>query len=125
MSQSAPSSQTFVLPREIAGIRIPDTALAKKALDLSFRVSPAVVHAHALRTFVFGALVGQAQKLRPYDEELFFLAAVLHDPTMRRKLADVHMIDAVGSTPSELATFLAREIETYSAIVKAANIKAE
>jgi hypothetical protein len=28
-------------------------------------------------TNVFGTLVGQAQKLR-YDEELFFLAAVLH-----------------------------------------------
>jgi len=44
---------------------------------------------------------------------------------MRAKLADVHMINAVGSTPAELAAFLAQEIETYSAIVKAANIKAE
>jgi len=44
---------------------------------------------------------------------------------LRAKLADVHMINAVGSTPAELAAFLAQEIETYSAIVKAANIKAE
>ena len=53
------------------------------------------------------------------------LAAVLRDASMRAKLADVHMINAVGSTPAELAAFLAQEIETYSAIVKAANIKAE
>jgi tripartite-type tricarboxylate transporter receptor subunit TctC len=53
------------------------------------------------------------------------LATVLRDATMRTKLADVHMINAVGSTPAELAAFLAQEIETYSAIVKAANIKAE
>ena len=53
------------------------------------------------------------------------LATVLRDATMRAKLADVHMINAVGSTPAELAAFLAQEIETYSAIVKAANIKAE
>jgi tripartite-type tricarboxylate transporter receptor subunit TctC len=53
------------------------------------------------------------------------LATVLRDPGMRAKLAEVHMVDAVGSTPAELADFLAREIATYSAIVKAANIKAE
>jgi tripartite-type tricarboxylate transporter receptor subunit TctC len=53
------------------------------------------------------------------------LASVLRDPAMRSKLAQVHLINAVGSTPAELAAFLAREIEVYSAIVKAANIKAE
>jgi tripartite-type tricarboxylate transporter receptor subunit TctC len=53
------------------------------------------------------------------------LAAVLRDASMRAKLADVHMINAVGSTPAELVAFLGQEIETYSAIVKAANIKAE
>ena len=53
------------------------------------------------------------------------LAATLRDPSMRGKLAEVHLVNAVGSTPSELATFLGHEIETYSAIVKSANIKAE
>jgi tripartite-type tricarboxylate transporter receptor subunit TctC len=53
------------------------------------------------------------------------LAATLRDPSMRAKLAEVHLVNAIGSTPSELATFLGHEIETYSAIVKAADIKAE
>jgi tripartite-type tricarboxylate transporter receptor subunit TctC len=53
------------------------------------------------------------------------LATILRDPTMRAKLAEVHLVNAVGSIPSELAAFLSREIETYSGIVKAANIKAE
>jgi tripartite-type tricarboxylate transporter receptor subunit TctC len=53
------------------------------------------------------------------------LATVLRDASMHAKLAHVHMINAVGSTPAELAAFLGQEIETYSAIVKAANIKAE
>jgi tripartite-type tricarboxylate transporter receptor subunit TctC len=53
------------------------------------------------------------------------LASILRDPNMRSKLAQVHLINAAGSTPPELADFLHREIETYSAIVKAANIKAE
>jgi tripartite-type tricarboxylate transporter receptor subunit TctC len=52
-------------------------------------------------------------------------ATILRDPAMRAKLAEVHLVNAVGSTPSELAAFLSQEIEAYSAIVKAANIKAE
>jgi len=66
------------LPREIAGVRVPDSAIARKAVDLATRVSSDVVRTHVLRTFVFGSLVGKAQGLR-YDEELFFLGAVLHD----------------------------------------------
>jgi enoyl-CoA hydratase/carnithine racemase len=58
-----------VLPREIAGIRLPDSPLAQKAVDLAFLVSPVVVRTHVVRTFVFGSLVGKAQDLR-YDEEL-------------------------------------------------------
>ena len=53
------------------------------------------------------------------------LVTILHNPAMRAKLAEVYLINAVGSTPAQLATFLNQEIGTYSAIVKAANIKAE
>ena len=53
------------------------------------------------------------------------LASTLRDPGMRAKLAQIDLVNAVGSTPTELATFLGQEIEAYSAIVKAANIKAE
>lgn len=97
MSQQVALSQ---LPREIAGVRIPDSALAKKAVDLSFSVSPAVVHAHAIRTFVFGALVGQAQKQR-YDEELFFLAAVLHDLGLTAKFRGLERFEVVGADAAD------------------------
>jgi len=53
------------------------------------------------------------------------LAVTLRDPAMRARLAQVHLVSVVGSTPPELAVFLGQEIERYSAIVKAANIKAE
>ena len=64
-----------VLPREIAGVRLPDSALARKAVDLAFRVSSDVIRTHVVRTFVFGSLVGKGQGLH-YDEELLFLGAV-------------------------------------------------
>ena len=71
-------SPQITLPSEIAGIRIPDSALARKAVDYAFSASSTVVWNHVMRTFVFGSIVGKAQGAR-YDEELFFLGAVLHD----------------------------------------------
>jgi hypothetical protein len=64
--------------REIAGIRIPDSKLAVAALDLVKAESHASIYKHVLRTFVFGALAARAEGIR-FDEELFFLGAVLHD----------------------------------------------
>src|SRR6202795_5345260 len=100
VSQPAASSRQYALPREIAGVRIPDGALAKKAVDLSFRVSPAVVHAHVMRTFVFGALVGQAQKLR-YDEELFFVASILHDLGLVPEFYGQERFEVVGADAAD------------------------
>jgi tripartite-type tricarboxylate transporter receptor subunit TctC len=37
------------------------------------------------------------------------LASTLRDPAMRTRLAQNHMVNAIGSTPSELATFLGQE----------------
>jgi hypothetical protein len=70
--------QTITLPRDIAGVRIPDSALARKTVNHVFHLSSSVVWNHVMRTFVFGSIVGKAQGAR-YDEELFFLGAVLHD----------------------------------------------
>jgi tripartite-type tricarboxylate transporter receptor subunit TctC len=52
------------------------------------------------------------------------VAATLQEPDVRTKLAETGL-RLVGNTPAEFATFLAQEIEKFSAIVKAANIKAE
>jgi hypothetical protein len=95
-----PLPQQPALPREIAGVRIPDSALAQKAVDLVFRVSPPVLWTHVLRTFVFGALVGQAQKLR-YDEELFFLASVLHDLGLTAEFRGAARFEVVGADAAD------------------------
>jgi tripartite-type tricarboxylate transporter receptor subunit TctC len=52
------------------------------------------------------------------------VATVIREPDTRSKLEATNLL-VVGSTPSQFAAFLAKEIEKYSAIVKAANIKAE
>jgi tripartite-type tricarboxylate transporter receptor subunit TctC len=52
------------------------------------------------------------------------VAAALQDTDVRAKLAETGL-RIVGNTPAEFTAFLAQEIEKFSAIVKAANIKAE
>jgi tripartite-type tricarboxylate transporter receptor subunit TctC len=52
------------------------------------------------------------------------VVASLKDPEMQKRLFDVNL-RVVGSSPDEFAAFLAKEIEKFSVIVKAANIKAE
>jgi hypothetical protein len=99
-------SEQPALPREIAGVRLPDTELARKAADLAFRVSPPVVWTHVVRTYVFGALVGQAQKFK-YDDELFFLASVLHDLGLTAEFRGADRFEVVGADAAD--AFLMKE----------------
>jgi tripartite-type tricarboxylate transporter receptor subunit TctC len=52
------------------------------------------------------------------------VAAALEDPDVRAKLAETGL-RIVGDSPADFAAFLAQEIEKFSVIVNAANIKAE
>ncbi len=92
--------QPPALPREVAGIRIPDGRLPQKAVDLAFRVSPDVVRTHVMRTFVFGSLAGKAQNLH-YDEELFFLGAVLHDLGLTPELRSTQRFEVAGADAAD------------------------
>ncbi|MEU5879774.1 HD domain-containing protein [Spirillospora sp. NPDC047279] len=64
------------------GFAMPDSDLTRKAYTFAAEIeAPALVH-HSLRTYLFGRAAGEALGLCPgtdYDDELFFLAAVLHD----------------------------------------------
>lgn len=72
------SPEHWPLPREVAGVRIPDSRLAREATEFTREVSASVVFNHVMRTYLLGALLGQQQGLR-FDAELFFLGAVFHD----------------------------------------------
>jgi hypothetical protein len=65
-------------PRKVAGIPMVDTTIAKAANELALSASPPYLYNHAVRTYLFGALIGRAAKLK-FDEELLYLACVLHD----------------------------------------------
>lgn len=68
---------------------MPDTALSFPTTDLAFkarefveRIEPPVLANHCLRAYLFGSAIAARRGLRPgadYDDELLFLACVLHD----------------------------------------------
>ena len=62
----------------VAGIRLPDSALARGALELARSVSPDFLLRHSQRTYVFGALVARSRSIA-FEEELAYVAALLHD----------------------------------------------
>jgi hypothetical protein len=65
-------------PTTVAGITIPDSAIAKQATDLLLEYGTEFIYNHSLRVFVFASLNGKNKKLQ-YDPELLYISAVFHD----------------------------------------------
>ncbi len=74
------------LPGEVAGVPLPDTALATAAVDLARAASPPFLFNHCMRTYVFGALLAERDHVT-YDQEMIFIAASLHDLGLTRRYA--------------------------------------
>ena len=62
----------------IAGIRIPDSKLAREATDLLREHGTPLLYAHSLRVFLFGSLRGRHRGMQ-VDPELLYVGAVFHD----------------------------------------------
>ena len=62
----------------VAGIRVPDSKLAREATDLLREYGTSLLLAHSLRVFLFGAIRGRHRGLR-VDHELLHFGAVFHD----------------------------------------------
>ena len=62
----------------IAGVRIPDSVLAKEATEAIRDTTNELIYHHSRRVFLFGSLQASAMGLRP-DAELLYVAAMFHD----------------------------------------------
>jgi hypothetical protein len=62
----------------VAGIRVPDSALAREVTEFIRDVEDDVLFNHSRRVFFFGALQGLRRGLQP-DLELLYAAAMFHD----------------------------------------------
>ena len=65
--------------KAVAGVRIPDSPLAKATVDLLEATSPQFICNHCVRTYVFGNLAVRSVGRTIIDEEIAFCGALLHD----------------------------------------------
>jgi HD superfamily phosphodiesterase len=66
------------MSEEIAGVRIPDSALAREATELVREVASPLLFDHSRRVFLFGSLRGREEGLE-FDPELLYVGAMFHD----------------------------------------------
>ncbi|HYM43572.1 MAG TPA: HD domain-containing protein [Steroidobacteraceae bacterium] len=74
------------IPPRVAGVPLPDSALAGAAVDLARSACPPFLFNHCMRTYLFGGLLAERDRI-PYDHEMIFIAAALHDLGLTRKYA--------------------------------------
>jgi hypothetical protein len=67
-----------MLPKQIAGISIPDSSLAARATELVRDTESDLLFHHSLRVFLFGSLQGRRLELK-FDPELLYIGAMFHD----------------------------------------------
>ncbi|MBX6330250.1 MAG: HD domain-containing protein [Gemmatimonadaceae bacterium] len=94
------TSSPLDLPKEVAGIRLVDSRVARAAVELAREVSPPYLFNHALRTYLFGALIGKAHGKR-VDAELLYLACVLHDLGLTDRFAGDRPFEIEGAVAAE------------------------
>ena len=63
---------------DFAGIKVPDTALVRDAIDLSRSLLEPFLFNHVMRSWLFGILLSDAAEVAS-DAELLAVAAILHD----------------------------------------------
>src|SRR5579863_9465069 len=75
----------------IAGIAIPDSAIAKAATQLVRDTESDLLYHHSRRVFLWAALTGERKAIR-YDPELLYFGAMFHDMglTPRYSSRDLH-----------------------------------
>ncbi|WP_101257577.1 HD domain-containing protein [Streptomyces barkulensis] len=62
----------------IAGVRVPDSAMAREATELVREAASPLLFDHSRRVFLWGSLRGREQGLR-FDPELLYVGAMFHD----------------------------------------------
>lgn len=72
------------MTQEIAGIKIPDSALARATTDYIRDEEDDLLFNHSRRVFLWGALTGERKGLK-YDAEQLYVGAMFHDLGLVKK----------------------------------------
>jgi HD domain-containing protein len=86
LARVAAQEASCTLPKQVAGVSLPDTSLALTATDLARATCPPFLFNHCMRTYVFGALFAARDHVT-YDDEMIFIASTLHDVGLTTRYA--------------------------------------
>jgi HD domain len=90
----------------IAGVRIPDSRIAREATELICDTTTPLIYHHSRRVFLFGALQSRWLGIEP-DLELLYVAALFHDSGLvppYRGTAQRFELDSADAAKSFLTT---------------------
>ncbi|WP_316826343.1 HD domain-containing protein [Pedobacter miscanthi] len=79
-----------IKPKSVAGISIPDSAIANQATELLLEHGTEFIYNHSLRVFLFSALNGKRNNLK-YDAELLYVSSVFHDLGLTKKYSSADL----------------------------------
>ena len=91
----------------IAGIRIPDSKMARDATQLVRDTETDLLYHHSRRVFLFGALAGERKQLK-YDAELLYIGAMFHDMGLTGAYSSAHdrfEVDGANAARNFLAQY--------------------
>ncbi|MBZ4016026.1 HD domain-containing protein [Streptomyces purpurogeneiscleroticus] len=66
------------MAKDEAGVRVPDTELAREATELVRESTSELIYHHSRRVYFFGSLQGRNRDLS-FDPELLYIGAMFHD----------------------------------------------
>jgi hypothetical protein len=107
LARGSDSVQQSGLPSEVAGIRLPRSALALNAAEFARQNCPEFLFNHCLRTFIFGALLLHRRRMG-FQADTAFAASALHDLGLLKPFESVGgSFEIDGAT--EAANFMHRQ----------------
>jgi hypothetical protein len=109
LARAAAAGASTRLPGEVAGIPLPDSPLALAASDLARTASPPFLFNHCMRTFLFGALLAERDRIA-YDQEMIFIAAGMHDLGLTRTYASAEQAFEVDGADAAKAFLVSRGV---------------
>src|SRR5262245_51739279 len=78
MTAIGQTAQPNVPTRLLAGVSVPDTSLVSRAIELARERSEPYLFNHAMRSWLFAALLAQ-RKNAVHDAEVLAVTTILHD----------------------------------------------
>jgi len=78
MTANAMKAQPEVVTRLLAGVSLPDTQLISQAIEFARERSEPYLFNHAMRSWLFAALLAERQKTA-HDAEVLAVTTILHD----------------------------------------------